>query len=77
MVTRSNLRLCLVSAVDGTSIRFDIVLGSSGPRPTAPAGPSRRGYLARAADIYPPKIYLSGARGFWYSARSAIYSAWR
>jgi hypothetical protein len=46
---RSNLRLCLVSALDGTSIRFDIVVRIVRPETDSPSA------------AQPPR--LSGAGG--------------
>src|SRR5882672_3110800 len=47
-------------------------LGSSGPRPTAPAGPSRRGYPAGGngrLELYPARWVLVFRRG--------LFAAWR
>jgi len=44
-------------------------LGSSGPRPTAPAGPSRRGYPAGGngrLELYPARRVLVFRRGLFY-----------
>jgi hypothetical protein len=59
--------LCPPSALYGISIRFDIVVWIDRPETDSPAGPSRRGYLALAADscaIRPLELYA--ARRIWY-----------
>src|SRR3981081_4454496 len=72
---RSNLRLRLVSALDGPSIRFDIVVRiASGPRPTAPAGPGRRGYPAGGngrLELYPARRGLVLSRGLLFTQPGA------
>ena len=60
-----------MSALDGTSIRFDIVVRIVRPETDSPAGPSRRGYPGgrkRAAGT------LSGAVGSGIRARSVLFT---
>jgi hypothetical protein len=66
---RSNLRLRLVSALDGTSIRFDIVVRIVRPETDSPAEPSRRGYPAggnERLELYPARRVLVFRRGLFY-----------
>ena len=63
-----------MSALDGTSIRFDILLGSSDPRPTAQRGPAAA--VIRRAETGGWNFIRRG--GFWYSgAVCFIYAGWR